>query len=99
MDEIRAEVGSLGPTKLRLIHDHGNDVRGQRFLDDLLLLRRKLKVVCRVTGGGRKGDAVMAQKKVTPQVVTDAVQHGGNTYANGQQFEVSESQANLRSPP
>ena len=52
-----------------------------------------------VTGGGRKGDAVMAQKKVTPQVVTDAVQHGGNTYANGQQFEVSESQANLRSPP
>ena len=52
-----------------------------------------------VTGGGRKGDAVMAQKKVTPQVVTDAVQQGGNTYANGQQFEVSESQANLRSPP
>jgi hypothetical protein len=31
----------------------------------------------------------MAAAKVTVQVIVDAVQHGGDTYANGQQFEVS----------
>ena len=31
--------------------------------------------------------------KITLQVITDAVQHDGNTYANGQQFQVSEAQA------
>jgi hypothetical protein len=43
--------------------------------------------------GGGEGDAVMAKKKITLQVITDALQHGGNTYANGQQFEVTEAQA------
>jgi hypothetical protein len=35
----------------------------------------------------------MAAKKATVQVITDAVQHGGDTYANGQQFAVSAAQA------
>jgi len=35
----------------------------------------------------------MGAKKVKLQVVTDAVQHGGSTYANGQQFEVTEKDA------
>ena len=35
----------------------------------------------------------MAAKKVKLQVVTDAVQHGGETYPNGAQFTVSEAKA------
>jgi hypothetical protein len=35
----------------------------------------------------------MAAKKVKLQVITDAVQHGGSTYANGEQFSVSTAQA------
>lgn len=35
----------------------------------------------------------MAAKKVTLQVVVDAVQHDGNTYGNGQQFTVTEPKA------
>jgi hypothetical protein len=35
----------------------------------------------------------MAAKKVKLQVVTDAVQHGGETYPNGAQFIVSEAKA------
>lgn len=35
----------------------------------------------------------MSAKKVKLEVIVDAVQHDGNTYANGQQFTVSESKA------
>jgi hypothetical protein len=35
----------------------------------------------------------MATRKVKVEVVTDAVQHDGHTYANGQQFAVSEAVA------
>jgi hypothetical protein len=35
----------------------------------------------------------MAAKKVKLQVVTDAVQHDGSTYANGEQFTVTEAKA------
>jgi hypothetical protein len=35
----------------------------------------------------------VAAKKVTLQVITDAVQHGGNTYGNGQRFTVTEAEA------
>jgi hypothetical protein len=35
----------------------------------------------------------VAAKKVTVQVISDAVQHGGDTYANGQQFAVSAAHA------
>jgi hypothetical protein len=32
-------------------------------------------------------------KKVKLQVIVDAVQHGGNTYGNGEQLKVTEAQA------
>jgi hypothetical protein len=35
----------------------------------------------------------MAAKKVKLQVIVDAVQHDGDTFANGQQFEVSAAKA------
>jgi hypothetical protein len=35
----------------------------------------------------------MAAKKVTLQVITDAVQLDGHTYPNGQQFSVTEAKA------
>ncbi len=60
-------------------HEHGSP-RGQRRV------RRRADL------SSRPGDAVMA-KKVTLQVIVDAVQHDGNTYANGQQFEVTEAKA------
>jgi hypothetical protein len=39
------------------------------------------------------GDAVVPAKKVKLQVIVDAVQHGGNTYGNGEQLKVTEAQA------
>jgi hypothetical protein len=35
----------------------------------------------------------MAAKKITLQVIGDAVQHDGVTYPNGQQFDVTEKEA------